>query len=102
MLTRVFQHICQTPDRTLWTRKQCKGLMIQPKEIFYPISWENFMLYFETNKLNEVLNATKNARIIHVWNDRSKNIWNPVGTKNAYQILAEMKCPRVYYGSAFF
>lgn len=101
MLTRVFQQICKTADRTLWNYEQCKGLRIQPKEVFYPISWTDFMLYFDTEKLDEALEMARNATLIHVWNDRSKSIWNPIGTKNAYHVLAEKNCPRIYHSSKY-
>lgn len=102
MLTRVFQQICKTSDRALWNYEQCRGLRIQPKEVFYPISWTDFMMYFDTQKLNEALEITRNSTLIHVWNDRSKNIWNPIGTKNVYHVLAEKNCPRIYSSSTYF
>lgn len=101
MLTRSFQKICKTTDRTQWTFDQCRGLRIQPKETFFPISWTDFMLYFDPEKLNETLQMTQNATLIHVWNDRSKSIWNPVGMKNAYQFLAEKNCPQIYESSKY-
>lgn len=60
------------------------------------------MLYFDPDKLNEALEITRNATLIHVWNDRSKSIWNRIGTKNAYQVLAEKHCPRIYQSSTYF
>lgn len=102
MLTRVFEDICKTKNRKQWTRQQCNGLTLQPKEYFYPISWSDFMLYFDASKADQALNATKNAHVIHVWNDRSKSIWNRVGIKNAYQILAKQKCPAIYNSSEYF
>lgn len=102
MLTHVLEDICKTKDRTLWTREQCHGIKLQPKEVFYPVSWSDFMQYFEPADLNETLEKTKNSTVIHVWNDRSKNIWNKVGTTNAYQVIAKEKCPNVYNSSEYF
>lgn len=101
MLTRVFQQICKTANRTQWTVEQCHGLKTQPKEVFYPISWTDFMLYFDPEKLHEVLEITRNASVIHVWNDRSKSIWNPIGTKNAYHVLAQKYCPKIYHSNTY-
>lgn len=102
MLTRICEDICSTENRTLWTRSRCQGLTIHPKETFYPISWSNYTLYFEPDKLNEALKMIENATVIHVWNDRSKNIWNEVGINNAYQVVAEKHCPLVYFDSDYF
>lgn len=102
MLTRVFQQICKYVNRDQWNYEHCRGLRLQPKEVFYPISWTDFMMYFDTEKLNETLERTRNSTLIHVWNDRSKSIWNPVGTKNAYHVLAEKNCPRIYHSNKYF
>lgn len=102
MLTRACEQICGDTDRTLWTRDKCHGMTLHPKETFYPISWSDFMLYFDPDKLMEAIELTKTSSIIHVWNDRSKTIWNKIGTKNAYQVIAEQKCPSIYKASEYF
>lgn len=89
LLTRICEAICGTKDRHLWTRERCFGLNLQPKEQLYPISWSHYMLYFEPNKLDEALQLTRNATMIHVWNDLSRKIWNKIGTNNAYQVIAK-------------
>lgn len=101
MLTRVFQEICNNDNRSLWTYEQCRGLRIQPKETFFPVSWTDFMLYFDPEKLRDTLEMIQSATVIHVWNDRSKDIWNPIGTRNAYHVLAERNCPRIYHSSKY-
>lgn len=102
MLTRVVARICRTMDRKVWTRQKCQGLKLQPKELFYPISWPNYRMYFEPEDLDEALETMKDSSIIHVWNDRSSKIWNKIGTKNAYQVTAERKCPLIYGSSEYF
>lgn len=102
MLTHVCEDICKTTNRTLWTLKQCRGLKLQPKEVFYPVSWSDFLMYFDPNKLNETLQMTQNSTTIHVWNDLSHGIWNKKDIKNAYQAIAEQKCPSVYNASEYF
>lgn len=102
MLTRVCEKICNTEIRTNWTRERCAGLTFHPKETFYPISWSNYTLYFEPNDRDEALKLTKNATLVHVWNDRSKDIWNKIGTNNAYQVLAAKYCPVVYSECEYF
>lgn len=102
MLTRICEEICGgIKNRTFWTQERCHGLKLQPKELFYPISWSNYTLYFEPDKLHEALVLTQKSTIIHVWNDRSKDIWNKIGTNNAYQFIAERKCPIVYRNSDY-
>ncbi|XP_031631936.1 lactosylceramide 4-alpha-galactosyltransferase-like [Contarinia nasturtii] len=102
MLTHILEEICSTPNRTLWTPNRCQGAKIQPKETFYPISWSNYTLYFEPEDLNKALKLCENSTVIHVWNDRSKDIWNKVGIENAYQVIAAKNCPLVYYDSEIF
>lgn len=102
MLTRIFNDICSTDNRTLWTPNRCAGFKIYPKEIFYPISWSDYQEYFQPDKLNDTLKLTENATVIHVWNDLSKDIWNKIGINNAYQVIAERNCPLVYFESDNF
>lgn len=103
MMTRIFNDICSTENRTLWTQNQCNGFNIFPKEKFYPISWTDYIFYFQPEKRDEVLKLIENSTIIHVWNDRSKHIWNKKnGPKNAYQVTAERNCPFVYSESVLF
>lgn len=59
------------------------------------------MMYFDPEQLHEALEIARNASVIHVWNDRSKSIWNPIGTKNAYHVLAEKYCPAIYHSSTY-
>lgn len=102
ILTRIGEDICQTENRTRWNRERCRGLKLLPKEVFYPISWPNFEMYFDSHGVNETLELVEHSAAIHVWNDRSKNIWNKIGTNNAYQVIAQSKCPLVYSNSVYF
>ena len=101
IITRVMKDICSTEDRTLWTRRQCNGATVQPKEKVVPLEWADYMLYFEPKDLSKTLDIVKNSTAIHLWSDRSRNIWNKVGFHNAYQVLAEKHCPSVYFDTDF-
>lgn len=102
LLTQICADICKTNDRKLWTRERCSGLKLQPKLLFYPISWTDYMMYFKPNKLEKTLKLAENSTLIHVWNDRSSKIWNKVGTNNAYQVTAKKNCPLVYGAAEYF
>lgn len=101
LLTHIFEDICDTKNRTLWIPKRCSGLMVYPKEFFYPIAWINYTMYFDTDNLNETIEMMANATIIHVWNDKSKTMWHETGTDNAYQFAAKNNCPHVYSVSEY-
>lgn len=58
-------------------------------------------MYFDPTNLTQTLKRTKNATVIHVWNDLSRSIWNPIGTNNAYQVIAKENCPNVYLSSDY-
>lgn len=102
ILTRSLEEICQTTNRTLWTRKRCLGIKLQPKELFYPIQYTEIYQYFDPDELNEVLKITENSTTIHIWNDQSKSAWGRVGIKNAYQVIAQQHCPQIYSNSEYF
>lgn len=70
--TRVLNQICDTTDRTLWTRERCSGLKLERKEVIYPVSWEHYYRYLHPWFSEHVLNATKSSVIAHVWNYKCK------------------------------
>lgn len=86
------------------TRDQCSGFLLHPKETFYPVSWSDWLLYFDANQTEHTLKLAMNSTAIHVWNDRSYNIWNKTGgdNTNAYQQIAAEFCPDVYSASKYF
>lgn len=102
VLTKVLTEICSSEDRQQWTRERCFGLKLEPKESFYPVSWEDYYQYLDPEKLDEVLELAKNSILIHVWNDMSKKHWFKIGTRNAYQVIAHKNCPNVYRNSTVF
>lgn len=102
ILTRICDDICDTNQRSKWTRQTCRGLELKPKENFHPLAWQHYMMYFDANKLNETMELVKNTAMVHVWNDRSRLVWNKVGTNNAYQVIGARNCPLVYGSSEFF
>lgn len=104
MLTKVLENICSLSarNRALWTRKRCAGIKLVPKETFYPVDWKNYHKIINTTTLNEVLESSKNSVLIHVWNHFSKQYWFKTGTKNAYHVIAEEKCPMIYANSTIF
>ncbi|XP_031632002.1 lactosylceramide 4-alpha-galactosyltransferase-like [Contarinia nasturtii] len=102
ILTQTCADICDTEQRSLWTREKCVGLDLKRKQQFHPIQWRDYMMYFDVDKLNKTLELSKNSTMIHVWNDRSSHISNKVGTNNAYQVIAAKNCPSVYASSEYF
>lgn len=100
-MIHIFESICATKNRSQWTRKQCAGLTFYPKELFYPIPWTNYTMYFDTENLHETVKRMEKSTLIHVWNDKSRTIWHRIGTKNAYQFAAKHNCPHVYSASEY-
>ncbi|XP_037044794.1 lactosylceramide 4-alpha-galactosyltransferase-like [Bradysia coprophila] len=96
VLTETLERLCETRDRKLMTREQCKGFRVYPRSVFYAVSWERWKLFFDVSMTNTTLQLTKNSTVIHVWNDMSKKIIVRIGSHTAYEVAAKINCPRVY------
>lgn len=101
VLTRTLNHLCQTRDRKLWSLEQCKGFKLLPINTFFPVEWKDWFRYFNSTYTSETLQTVVNSTLIHVWNDRSKNMRVECGSNTAYELIAKHNCPTVYSSSDY-
>lgn len=77
-------------------KKDCQGFTVYPPEMFYPVPWWNWTMYFEERHLTEVLSMSEKSYAIHVWNKHSTNTLIPVNSKIPYAVIAKEHCPKVF------
>ena len=78
------------------TRKNCSGIAVLPPSVFYSIRYSSWELLFDEARSDEVVRKVDGSYGVHVWNKLSSEEKITVGSKQAYGLLAEKYCPRVY------
>lgn len=104
-LSRILRKICHRNYTTDSTPELCWGFKIFPPNIFYPIHWTKWELFFDRveTSVNEVLQAVANSIAVHFWNKLSANkVIDKDDGITAYGILAERNCPNVFKASGIF
>lgn len=96
ILTQIVAEICSTKNHSRWTREQCSGLKIYPKELFNPIAPGNSSFYFDPRKLREVFRLTRNTALVRLPIDRDKE---QIDVNNFHQTIIRKTCPQVYEDS---
>jgi lactosylceramide 4-alpha-galactosyltransferase len=78
------------------TRKECSGFTVLPQIVFYAIPFPSWREFFDETRSNEVMKEVQFSYGVHVWNKLSSQMKITVGSKQAYGLLAQTHCPRVY------
>lgn len=94
VITRLLRRLCGVQHAMDMSEDSCKGFRVMPPNVFYPIPWWNWTMYFRTSDTQKTLSLVKDSYAIHVWNKHSKNALL-VGD-SAYAKVARQFCPRVY------
>ena len=84
---------------TKTTREKCLGIAVLPPSVFFSIYYTSWKLFFNESRSDEVLMIVNGSYGVHVWNKLSSQEKIFVGSKQAYGLLAEKYCPRVYWNS---
>ena len=82
---------------TKTTREKCSGFAVLPPSVFFSIPYWSWKLFFNESQSDEVLKKVEGSYGVHVWNKMSSDEKIIVGWKQAYGLLAEKYCPRVYW-----
>lgn len=77
-------------------KQTCKGFTVFGPEVFCPISWFDWKLYFNENTSKETMSKLENSMGIHVWNRHSKHTDVIVGSKQPYGLIAQKYCPNIF------
>lgn len=96
VITRLTKNLCKSNNINDIINKDCDSFKIYPKEIFYPIEWQNWSFYFDVNRINHVMKLCENSYTIHVWNQLSNKYKIPVNVDVPYTIFAKKFCPKVF------
>jgi len=79
------------------TRKNCSGIAVLPPSVFFSIDYRSWKLFFDESRRDEALKKVEGSYGVHLWNKMSSQEKIIVGSKQAYGLLAEKYCPRVYW-----
>lgn len=96
VITRLLYKTCGVKNTTQMSRERCKGFKVYEPAAFYAIYWRKWQYFFDPVFTKVALNMLKESKMIHVWNNFSKNTILKVGANVAYGKYAEMYCPKVY------
>ena len=79
------------------TREKCSGIAVLPPRVFFSVPYWSWKLFFNESQSDEVLKKVEGSYGVHVWNKLSSEEKIIVGSHQAYGLLAEKYCPRVYW-----
>jgi lactosylceramide 4-alpha-galactosyltransferase len=65
--------------------------------VFFSIDYRSWKLFFDESRRDEVLKKVEGSYGVHLRNKMSSQEKIIVGSKQAYGLLAEKYCPRVYW-----
>ena len=82
---------------TNMTRENCSGISVLSPSVFYRIPYWSWKLFFDESQSDEFLKKVEGSYGVHLWNKMSSEEKIIVGSKQAYGLLAEKYCPRVYW-----
>ncbi|XP_037954560.1 lactosylceramide 4-alpha-galactosyltransferase-like [Teleopsis dalmanni] len=98
LITRVLKRTCCTDDilKMINNPKCCKDFNVYPRNAFYEINFEELDFFFDEALLDQMLNRTQNSIVLHLWNKFSQHRKMKVGSNVAYDLAAQIHCPRTY------
>lgn len=96
VITRVLTTVCATDNTTMMVPERCHGFDVLPPSRCYGIPFRQWQRFFDINQTSQVMEALKDAVIVHFWNKFSIKRQVRVGDGSAYDVLAKEYCPRVY------
>jgi len=81
------------------TRKNFSGIAVLPPSVFFSTDYRSWKLFFNESRSDEVLKNVIGSYGVHVSKKMSSQEKIFLGSKQAYGLLAEKYCPRVYWNS---
>jgi len=78
------------------TREKCVGIAVLPPTVFFNIDYRSWKLFFDESRNDEVLKKVERSYGVHIWNVMSSEEKIIVASKQAYGLLTENYCARVY------
>lgn len=98
LLTYIMNMVCHKQQTEDMTRENCEGFKVYDSSYFYAVSNREYRDAFDINpeKVKRIFKLIENSTLVHMSNTLSKSQAIRVGSPEAYAVLAEMYCPRVY------
>ncbi len=95
VLTRVLSKICNTNETAEMNIERCNGFNPLERNQSYPVSWRKSKFFVDEKRLQNVMDAIKDAYMVHTWNSRISKKPMAVNSKAPYIVLAKQYCPIV-------
>ncbi|XP_057653316.1 lactosylceramide 4-alpha-galactosyltransferase [Diorhabda carinulata] len=95
VITRLLKSVCNVELAKDMINKYCGGFTAYPSNVFYPVPWQKWKIYFDENSTEAVVNLAKDSIAIHVWNKHSELTRLPLSSDAPYIHFARKYCPRV-------
>jgi lactosylceramide 4-alpha-galactosyltransferase len=102
IFTYIIKEMCGVSSPNQVERWRCYGFKIYNREACYAIKWNDWELFFLEDKLNQVLESTKDSLVFHLWNRLSSQ--KPLSTRSKAYLAHQARkfCPRVLAASGDF
>jgi len=96
VISRLSRKLCNTHFAKDMVDADCNNFTLYPSKLFYPIRWQDWKLYFNQERVANVMEMCQDAYVIHVWNKHSSGTMILKHDKNAYSEFAKKYCPKVF------
>ncbi|XP_065331575.1 lactosylceramide 4-alpha-galactosyltransferase-like [Cloeon dipterum] len=98
MISRVMGRFCGISQAEIFeTGKKCVDVVVFKQDKFFPISYPGWERYFDEAAGPEVMDLAKGYLGVHMYNYLSHGSKVPLGSNQAYSLLAQKHCPRAYW-----
>jgi len=97
LLTNLMKEQCQTDNVKLMysDKANCKNFTIFSPNVFCPIAWYDWEMYFDETKIEFVKQEIHDSMTVHFWNKLSKYRIIIPTSKQPYAEIANKYCPKV-------
>ncbi|XP_069685774.1 lactosylceramide 4-alpha-galactosyltransferase-like [Periplaneta americana] len=96
LVTSTFKDTCGVDRVSLMTPDACLGVVIHSRKLFFPVPPWRWDRFFNTSETNSVMWGVKDSFGVKMWGRQSHAGKVKTATRQAYGLLAEKFCPRIY------
>lgn len=94
VITRVLKKVCNATNLEEIPADNCHGFKVYPRGMFWAMNWIHAKDFFDSTKLERLLDQTHDSYSIHMFNHLTKNII--ITEKSLYDVIAGQNCPLTY------
>lgn len=98
LLTNLMKEQCKTNDvQSMYSKhSSCNNFTIYPPEMFGPIAWYEWKIFFNSSEINFVIEKISSSLAVHFWNKITKEQLITVNSHQPYAYIANKNCPKVF------